>query len=220
MIACATIQDAMTQRTRTGRPTREQAAELELQLREAAVEVFLERGFDGATMEEIARVAGITKRTLYQKYPNKRELFVQVLPWAMSAFEAVAPLDIPVDDLRTALLVLARDALERAIDPRLTQLRRIAMSEVHQFPEFTASSRSMSWSPRLRYLADLLARHADSGDIVLDDPDLSAEQFLAMVAGFPTILATFGVRREAEDEKRHIEHAVDLFLRGLLPRHG
>jgi len=50
--------------TRRGRPTREEAARLHEQVREAAVAVFLENGYDGATMEEIAKEAGITKRTL------------------------------------------------------------------------------------------------------------------------------------------------------------
>jgi TetR/AcrR family transcriptional repressor of mexJK operon len=50
------------------------------------------------------------------------------------------------------------------------------------------------------------------------DPELAAEQFLAMVSAFPARLASFGIRRDPDDEERHIRHAVELFLTGILPR--
>ena len=54
-----------TQNRRPGRPTQAEAEHLGEQLREAAVAVFLEHGYDGTSMEAIARAAGITKQTLY-----------------------------------------------------------------------------------------------------------------------------------------------------------
>jgi AcrR family transcriptional regulator len=209
----------MGQHVRTGRPTRAEAAELEQRLRHAALEAFSERGFDGATMEEIARAAGISKRTLYLKYPDKRALFAKVLPWAMSTLKWDAPhLDDLADDLPAALLAIARTAVARATDPQVAQLTRIAMAQARHFPEFAEAAHSMTWSPRLRSVVEILERHASTGAIVVDDPELAAEHFLAMVSGFPAMLAAFGMRRDPGDEERHLEHAVRLFLSGLLPR--
>jgi TetR/AcrR family transcriptional repressor of mexJK operon len=211
----------MTQRTRTGRPTRAEAAKLEDRLRQAAVETFLANGFDGTTMEAVARAAGVTKRTLYAKYPDKRTLFAKVLPWAMSSLrwdDTVA--DDAGDDLRAALLLIGRAAAARVVDPRVVQLSRIAMTEAHRFPEFAEAAHSMTWSPRHRSVVDLLERHAHLGHVVVPDPELAAEHFLAMVSGFPALLAAYGLRRDPEDEERHIQDAVTLFLSGVLPRAG
>jgi TetR/AcrR family transcriptional repressor of mexJK operon len=209
----------MTQRTRTGRPTRAEAAELEDRLRRAAVDTFLAKGFDGTTMEAVAAAAGVTKRTLYAKYPDKRTLFAKVLPWAMSRLrwdDTVA--DDAGGDLRAALVLIARAAAARVVDPQVVQLTRIAMTESHRFPEFAEAAHSLTWSPRLRSVVGLLEHHAQLGHVVVPDPELAAEHFLAMVSGFPTILASFGLRRDPEDEERHIQHAVTLFLLGILPR--
>ena len=65
------------------RPTRAEAAELDGRLRKAAVETFLEHGFHGTTMDAVARAAGITRRTLYARYPDKGALFAEVIPWAL-----------------------------------------------------------------------------------------------------------------------------------------
>jgi AcrR family transcriptional regulator len=209
----------MTQHLRTGRPTRAAAAELDDRLRRAAVDTFLDRGFDGTTMEAVASAAGISKRTLYAKYPDKRTLFVKVLPWAMSTLRwDETDADDVGDDLRAALLVVGRAAVARVVDPKVVALSRIAMTEAHRFPEFAQAAHSMTWSPRLRSVVDLLVRHARLGNVVVHDPELAAEQFLAMVSGFPGVLASFGLRRDPKDEERRIEHAVTLFLSGILPR--
>ena len=70
--------------TRRGRPTQAEAKKLHQKLRTAAVATFVKYGYDGTTMEAIARAAGITRRTLYARYPDKRAVFVDVIPWALT----------------------------------------------------------------------------------------------------------------------------------------
>jgi AcrR family transcriptional regulator len=60
----------MTTTTRPGRPTRAAAKKLDERLRQAAVDTFLQYGFDGTTMEEVARAASISKKTLYARYAD------------------------------------------------------------------------------------------------------------------------------------------------------
>jgi AcrR family transcriptional regulator len=209
----------MPSRSRPGRPTRAAAAELEDRLRRAAYETFLENGFDGTTMEAVASAAKISKRTLYAKYPDKRALFATVLPWATSTLQWDESEPAAGDgDLATELLDVARASLARAVDPKIIQLLRIAMSEVDRFPEFAESARTMAWSPRHRALVELLERHAELGEVTVDDADMAAELFLAMVSGFPMMLAAFGVRWDTRARERHLKRSVDLFLSGVLPR--
>jgi len=168
-------------------------------------------------MEAIARAAGITRRTLYARYPDKRAVFVDVIPWALTRrTEREESYDLDEGDLRSSLVAVGRAGLARAIDPDIVRLTRIAMSESARFPEFAISAHSMTWSGRHRQVMDLLRRHHEAGTIEVEDLELTAGHFIAMIEHLPARLADFGIYRSAEDEERHLQHAVNLFLRGVL----
>jgi TetR/AcrR family transcriptional regulator, mexJK operon transcriptional repressor len=205
--------------TRRGRPTQEEARKLDLAVREAAVATFVEMGYAGASMEAIARAAGITKRSLYARYADKRAVFADVIPWALARYtDAPVPADIGDDDVETALISLGRASLERATHPQNVRLKRIAFNEAALFPEFKVSAESMMWAGRTRAVSDVLRHYADRGDIEVDDLELAAEHFLAMVEAVPARMADFGVFRSKKQQERHLEYAVRLFLRGVTPR--
>jgi AcrR family transcriptional regulator len=210
----------MTRTRRPGRPTQAEIERLDGQLREAAVATFLEHGYDGASMEAIARAAGITKQTLYSRYADKRAVFVDVIPWAMSRHdESDSTTRIDSGDLRESLVSIARMALARSTDPEIVRLQRIAMNESARFPEFAVSGETMRWSPRLRAVMDLLQRHVNAGEIEIDEEEieLAAEHFLALVEALPSRLAEFGVFRSKRQAERHLQYAVKLFLRAVAP---
>ncbi|MCV6963921.1 TetR family transcriptional regulator [Mycobacterium intermedium] len=205
--------------TRRGRPTQMEAKKLDLAVREAAVATFLEMGYAGATMEAIARSAGITKRSLYARYPDKRAVFADVIPWALARYTDDAAIeDIDEDDIEGTLLKLGRAALERATHPENVRLKRIAFNEAALFPEFKISAESMMWAGRQRAVTEVLRRYADLGVIDVEDLELAAEHFLAMVEAVPARMADFGVFRSKKQQERHLQYAVRLFLRGVMPR--
>lgn len=208
-----------TARTRNGRPTSAQAAEIEEQLRHAALQTFLDHGYDATTMEAVAKATGITKRTLYARYPNKRALFISVIRWAQAQFAWDDPLpDIDTDDLEAGLMSIARSAMTRATDPYVIRLNRMATAEAERFPEVVDFARSLGSSPRVEVVKDLLRVHAERGTVVVDDIELAAEQFIAIVAVLPSRLAAIGAARPPEEQQRYLRHAVELFLRGVLTR--
>jgi TetR/AcrR family transcriptional regulator, mexJK operon transcriptional repressor len=71
------------------------------------------------------------------------------------------------------------------------------------------------WSPRLRAVIDILRQHEAAGAIEVDDIEVAAEHFLAMVQALPQRLADFGVFRSKKEEQRRIRQAVKLFVRGI-----
>src|SRR5215475_8165043 len=145
---------------RRGRPTQAEAKKLQQKLRKAAVATFVKYGYDGTTMEAIARAAGITRRTLYARYPDKRAVFVDVIPWALTRrTEDESTPETDDGDLRAALVRIGRAGLARATDPDIVRLTRIAMNESARFPEFAVSAHSMMWSARHRQVMDLLGHH-------------------------------------------------------------
>lgn len=181
---------------RRGRPTQEEAAQLKERIREGAVSAFLEYGYDGTTMEAIAQAAGVTKRTLYARYPDKRAVFVDVIPWAFSrAVDRDLDRRINDEDLEAALTEIGRGAIKRALDPDTRRLHRVVMNESGRFPEFAVSAETLGWSRRQRQVMDLLRQHQESGNIEVDDIEIAAEHFLAMVEALPARLADFAVFR-------------------------
>jgi TetR/AcrR family transcriptional repressor of mexJK operon len=205
--------------TRRGRPTQAEAKKLQQKLRKAAVRTFIKHGYDGTTMEAIARAAGITRRTLYARYPDKRAVFVDVIPWALTRrTERDSDVYLHDSDLRAALVAIGRAGLARAIHPSVVRLTRIAMNESARFPEFAVSAHSMMWSGRPRQVIDVLRHHQATGAVEVEDLELAAGQFIAMIEHLPARLAECGIYRSAEEEERHLQHAVNLFLRGILIR--
>lgn len=205
--------------TRRGRPTHAEAEKLDLAVREAAVATFAELGYGGASMEAIARAAGITKRSLYARYPDKRAVFADVVPWALARFtdDSVVE-DVDEEDVEATLIALGRASLERATHPQNVRLKRLAVNEAASFPEFNMSAESMMWAGRQRVVTKVLRRYEQRGDIKVDDIELAAETFLAMVEAVPARMADFGVFRSKKQQERHLRFAVELFLRGVMPR--
>lgn len=205
--------------SRRGRPTHAEAEKLSQRLREAAVEMFLEHGYDGTTMEAVARAAGISKRTLYLRYPDKHTLFAAVIPWALSRFEFDQDHegDCEEVDLTETLTKIGRAAIAHAVDPERAQLLRIAINAAAQFPEFGMAAQTLAWSPQQRAVVATLQRHHESDGLVIGNIETAAEQFIAMVALVASRMADFGVYRTPEVEEDHLAHAVALFVRGILP---
>jgi len=176
-------------------------------------------GYAGASMEAIARQAGITKRSLYARYADKRAVFIDVIPWALATYANDDDIEsIDHDDVETALLALGRASLARATHPRNVRLKRIAFNEAALFPEFNLSAESMMWAGRQRTVREVLNRYAERGMIEVDDLELAAEHFLAMVEAVPARMADFGVFRSKKQQERHLQYAVKLFLRAVSPR--
>jgi AcrR family transcriptional regulator len=116
--------------TRRGRPTQAEAKRLDQTIREAAVATFAEFGYAETSMEAIARAAGVTRRSLYARYPDKRAVFVDVIPWAMTKFDDGKSIEAIIgDDLEATLLIIARACLARAVRPETLRLKRMALNE-------------------------------------------------------------------------------------------
>jgi AcrR family transcriptional regulator len=201
------------------RPTLEESAALDDVVREAAVDSFLEHGFSGTTMDGVARAAGVTRATLYARYPDKQSLFVEVLRWALRQDQAEAAPPVPdQDDLRASLLGIGRVAMAKAVDPRSVRLSLLLMSESRRFPALVPKDHHLARQPQVQVVVEVLRRHRSAGALVADDLELAAEQFLAIVVSHPARLAAFGLRRDHDVEERYLQHAVDLFLGGVRAR--
>ncbi|OAA24574.1 transcriptional regulator [Frankia sp. EI5c] len=206
---------------RGGRPTREETARLDRDVREHALRLFLENGYEGTSMDAIAQAVGTTKASLYARFPSKDAMFTSVFSWAMARPDWPLPEPEPpdLDDLEGALTAIGQAALRRALDPAMVKVSRIAIAHNDRFPELARRSQlATGGSPRQRLVADLLCRHAATGAITLTDtPETLADLYIGMVSSAPARLASFGVVPDPAEADRRIEAAVRLFLRALRP---
>jgi AcrR family transcriptional regulator len=203
---------------RGGRPTLEEAAQLDQEVRECALQLFLENGYESTSMDAIAQAAGTTKASLYSRFDSKEALFSSVLGWATrSGWPLEEPTLPDTDDLEGSLTAIAHAALRRALDPAIVSLGRIAIAQAARFPDIAHRTHTAGFWPRQKLVVELLQRHAATGAIVADDPEILAELFLGMVSGMPARLASFGIVRDRATQEHHLQVAVRLFLRGLRP---
>lgn len=181
--------------------------------------LFLEHGFDGTSMDAIAAAAGTTKASLYARFPGKEAVFRSVLGWAMQRSDWPVPEPPPpdLDDLEGALSTIAHAALRRALDPSMVKLSQLAIAHATRFPEIAERIHTTDAWQRRQTIVELLERHAATGAITAEEPELLAEHFLGMVSGMPARLASFGIRRDPVEQEHHTHVAVRLFLRGLRP---
>jgi TetR/AcrR family transcriptional repressor of mexJK operon len=187
----------------------------------AAREAFLEQGYDGVSMDEVAKRAGVAKQTVYAYYASKDALFLAVVDTVkgrvLSAMTAPAPLAI-----RDRLQRIAREFLEVMLDPSTLSLLRIAMAASYRFPTLGRSIWVSDVNESHSALADVIERAAKDGTLAVDDAALAAGQFLALVKGELHLhcLLDPSFRPPPAPIERQVEGAVDCFMARYGPRAG
>jgi AcrR family transcriptional regulator len=121
---------------RSGRPPRELAGEVEERILDAARKAFLDRGFEGASIEEIADAARSGKPTIYARFPNKQALFAAAITRYILAkhswFESFTPAGATIAE-RLASIGVA--LLQEALTSEWIDLLRLAIGEARRFPD-------------------------------------------------------------------------------------
>lgn len=186
---------------------------------EGAFTVFAREGYAQACVQAIAREAGVAKPTVYNHMTDKATLFRHSLEAAARAvlderIAALEPLADPGDDLRAALQQAVGRLLRLHTDGRSCALRRLLYSEVTHFPDILDIVKDSGPDRLTRALADRLARLTLAGRLRAGDPDLAAEQFLALLLGPLEARTQLGTRTLPEAELDAMaQAAVDAFAR-------
>lgn len=205
---------------RAGRPTREQALARQEALLDRALEHFLEKGYESATIEAIATDVNMTKRTVYARYPDKTALFraairrgTQRLAASQKVIEATR-----AEGLEQTLVNIAMLRIALVSTPEGTKLQRLINTESYRFPDVFQTYYDIAALPSVRFLADILASETTAGRLAIDDPMLAANVFMSMVVSGPVRFILAGNELEREDVDRRVRFAVQLFLKGAEPR--
>lgn len=177
--------------------------------------VFMADGFEGASVDDIARAAGVSKATLYSYFPDKRLLFTEVAhsECARMAASTMAQIDDSRPP-RQVLTMVARQLVAFMLSDFAQQVFRICVAERDRFPElgraFYASGPEMGRQRLGEYLTCAVGR----GELAIADVAMAADQFSELCKARLWTRAVFGIqtRFTPEEIDEVATHAVDMFL--------
>jgi AcrR family transcriptional regulator len=206
---------------RFGRPPKELAGEVDARILDAAHKVFLERGFEGASIDEIAEVARSGKPTIYARFRDKRALFTAVMTRdilsRISQFRVEAPTGATIEErLRNAAITL----LHWGFDNDRISLMRLAIAEARRFPDLASTvsrtARDLSTELGVQLLGEL-TRSDELGSLPAFAPErlaTTARFFLDIVVVPMLLRALFEVNLKTLDAEMdaHAARSVAFFL--------
>jgi len=190
---------------------------------DAAREVFLEQGYDNASINDIMCRAGGSLSTLYRLFGNKLGLFeammTQTSNRVFAAFEAVECAAKRGDSPEQALKRYGHLLLERVLSPEAIGLYRLVTMECSSEREHIQALFYAQGPKRINdKLSAYLQRQVDQGVMQIRDTEMAAFQFVEMVKCNFQMRAMMGMSIDEDERNRGVDQAVELFLHGALAR--
>jgi AcrR family transcriptional regulator len=191
------------------------------QILEGARQVFLRDGFEGASMNDVARAAGVSKGTLYVYFQNKVALFEALIrEERRQQAERLCVIGTNGGDLRSVLIEFGINLVETITRPTSLAQLRMVIAVVDKFPQlgraFYQSGPQVGIDRLSAYLTPLVA----SGALAIDDVEHAAAQLIELMFAGLLKRVTFGVvdALPSSEIADKVARNVDVFLAAYRPR--
>lgn len=192
------------------------------QILDAAREVFLRESYSGASMESVARQAGVSKQTIYNHFANKDELFRALVldvcaRYTLALGDPTQVLDSKPEEV---LAHFGETVLKQSSCPDTMHLHRLLQLEGRNHPSLAESFYKFGPDRTAGWLTRYIEAQVERGRLNVDEPRVAAEQFVTMLMGhlrLRHLLGLTGVPGKAE-RARYVASAVNIFLNGTRPR--
>jgi len=185
----------------------------------AARVVFTREGYMGASMDAVAAEAGASKRTVYQYFEDKQQLFAAtVLDTVDRGYEYFKPRIqalAETNDVESALHDLAHAGVISLMGPELLKMRRLVIAEAERFPDIGREYYERSWVRTLALLAGTFKTLTERGLLRTPNPERAAYLFTWLYVSIPANRAAFLGDSAAGSRAQLIEDAdegVKVFL--------
>lgn len=208
------LRRTMTQKPKRGRPV--DACKRDKILQTAST-LFMEQGFDCTHMDHIAKEAGVSKLTLYSRFPDKHSLFIEVMMAKARCYVPDELFDVfDNQHPRQAIITVATALYDLILSEDAIALYRTMICAAQDNPKLT--NQFYDHGPcRLRdLLSDKLRHLNDCGILVIPDAALATDFFIALFKGtdiYTKRLLNIGKKPTKKEIKNHIEQIADFFLR-------
>jgi AcrR family transcriptional regulator len=185
------------------------------QIIEGARAVFLAQGFDAASMNDIARAAGVSKGTLYVYFKHKEQLFEAIVDQECEAqAEGIFDLDSSDHDVETVLTRLGLAYVRFLCRPEKASAIRIVIAIADRMPELGRKFYEKGPAKGIAQLAAYIAAQVEAGVLVVEDCEIAAAQLMeacqAMI--FKSMVFNF----EREPSPRQIERVVRIAIAAFI----
>jgi len=176
------------------------------QILDGARKLFLDLGFDAASMGEIARAAGVSKGTLYVYFADKNRLFEAIVEEEVLAQGKVAFNFDPARDVTTTLMDFGQAYIQLLCRPGGGSATRTVMAIAERMPEVGRRFYENVVTLRVRKLAAYLDAHVATGDLAIEECELAAAQFIQMCQA--TLFQPFIFQAAPAPSPERIAHVV------------
>ena len=185
----------------------------------AAERLFLERGFGSVSMDELAEAAGVARRTLYNQFASKEEIFREMLLRVSRQLEHAFPPGIETrGDVEDVLRLIARMILELHENWEYRGFLRMVVADSRQFP-WIAGEFAAVMDPQTERLTRYLAHLTSMSILDCRNPTLAAHQFMGILNQFSLWPWMLGREPTLAPDEDVVEEAVRMFLqRYRVPR--
>lgn len=189
------------------------------QILAGARQVFLDQGFDAASMGEIARAAGVSKGTLYVYFHDKVDLFASLVSCECAeTAERLFVLDASEPDVAAALTKLGVSFIEAMLRPSQVATVRSVIAIAEKFPAIGLRFLEAGPNSGTRRLSAFLQAKVDQGVLDIEDTEAAASQFLSLSKD--TILAPVLFGAAATIQPDQIEAVVGRAVRMFMSAYG
>lgn len=189
---------------------------------DAALGLFLEKGYAATSLEDVARAAGVSSATVYKHFPTKADLFGGVAARFWENEPGAAPPTPAPGDPRAGLQAIGTRYAELLGGDAVVALFRLIIAEVPRFPDLGAQLYALGKKPYLERLDDYLRAEVEAGTLAIEDRALAARQFLGMINDvlfWPRLLVP-SLKPDAAERDRVVDEAAATFLARHAPRAG
>ena len=177
------------------------------QILDGARRVFLELGFDGASMGEIARAAGVSKGTLYVYFDDKSRLFEAIVEEEKIEQSKTAFNFDPERDVDTTLPEFGRAYIALLCRPGGGSAIRTVMAIAERMPEVGSRFYEQVIANNVKRFADYLEARAGQGELAIENFELAAWQFMQMCQA--TLFQAFIFQAKPSPSPEQIATVVD-----------
>lgn len=179
---------------------------------DAALELFLETGYKSASMEAIARRAGVSKATLYGHFCGKEGLFHAVIEGFSSRILRLFPEARACQDVRQELTDFAERFSNAMISSEKVAWDRMIVAAVHQFPHLAKDYFAIGPQRGIQQVREFLRVQHEAGLLQVPDPVFSAEMLIGMLMGTKLYQGLLFGKPVARESLR-LSETVDAFLK-------
>lgn len=183
---------------------------------ETATDLFMEKGFDSVSLDDIVQHAGGSKASLYKFFGNKEGLFTAICDHRREIFlkEIYMNTDTEGLDIKAFLTTILKNFHRHLVKPNNSKFFRLMLERTKHDPELAAYLYACGPEKILNNICDYLKRASQQGLIICEQPMTSAQVFLGCLWNFKwKVIIGAPIHETSEELDQYVEYCINLFLK-------